>query len=107
MNLSKFYDPNILDPNRESLARLGKNPNTPSERAISFLDTETDGYEKHHTSLVFNTLERIESGHTLDDELTKRLREQTKDVQDHDVYKIVDYDDPSLSSSDDDDDDKN
>ena len=60
MNLSKYYDVDILDPNRESLARLGKSPDTPSERhGISFLDTETDGYEKHHTNLVFNTLERI------------------------------------------------
>ena len=83
MNLSKFYDPNILDPNRESLARLGKNPNTPSERAISFLDAETGEYSKHHTSLVFNTLDRIESRHTLDDELTERLREQTEDIDDN------------------------
>jgi len=82
MNLSKYYDPNILDPNRESLSRLGKNPRSPNERTISFLGTETDRYEKRHTSLVFNTLERIESRHTLDDELTEKLREQTKDIMD-------------------------
>lgn len=84
MNLSKFYDPDILDPNRQSLARLGKNPRSPNERGISFLDTETDGYEKHHTSLVFNTLERIESKHTMSDELTERLREQSDDEEDDD-----------------------
>jgi len=54
MNLSKYYDPDILDPKRESLARLGKSPDTPSERAISFLNTETDGYEKHHIPININ-----------------------------------------------------
>jgi hypothetical protein len=83
MNLSKYYDPDILDPKRESLSRLGNNSDTPSKRGISFLDTETHGYEKHHTSLMFNTLERVESGNTLDDELTERLREQTKNIDKH------------------------
>jgi len=82
MNLSKYYDPDILDPKRESLSRLGKNPDSPSERAISLLDTETDEHEKHHTSLVFNTLERIETKHSMNEELTAKLREQTVNVVD-------------------------
>ena len=109
MNLSQHYDPKILDPNHTSLYHLGKSPDTHTpqgeRRGLSFLNTErTDGIEKHHTNLAFSTLERIETKHTMNDELTQRLREQTKDVQDHDVNKIVDYDDPSLSSSNDDDD---
>ena len=87
MNLSKYYDPNILDPNRESLARLGKNPYTVSERtgdrSFSFLSTKSDEHKKHHSSLVFNTLERIESRHTMDDELTEKLRAQTEDIDDN------------------------
>ena len=46
-------------------------------RSFSFLSTKSGEHEKHHSSLVFNTLERIESRHTLDDELTEKLREQT------------------------------
>lgn len=83
MNLSKHYDPDILDPKHESLSRLGMNPYTPSERSISFLSTETpEDNKKHHANLMFNTLERIESQHTMSDELTEKLRAQTEEEDD-------------------------
>jgi hypothetical protein len=95
MNLSKYYDPEILDPKRESLSRLGKNPNTPSERAISFLDTITTRFDKRNVSTVYNTLERIESGqqYSIDDELTRRLRDQAYDSIDKDIHEDMEEED--------------
>jgi hypothetical protein len=47
MNLSKYYDPETLDPKHESLGRFGKRPDSPSERdSLSFLDTVTDRFDE-------------------------------------------------------------
>ena len=87
MNLSKYYDPAILDPNNNSLSQLGKASLRDSQihhqDRTSLHNTERiEGIEKHHTSLVFSTLERIESKHNMSDELTRKLREQTMNIPD-------------------------
>lgn len=87
MNLSQHYDPDLLDPAHNSLYQLGRtrvrDPNTKQADKPSFLNVErTDPIEKHHTNLVFSTLERIGSKHTMNDELTKLLKEQTEGTGD-------------------------
>jgi hypothetical protein len=88
MNLSKYYDPGTLDPKHESLGRFGKRPDSPRERdSLSLLDTVTTRFDKRNVSTVYNTLERIESGqqYSIDDELTRRLRDQAYDSIDKDI----------------------
>jgi len=88
MSLSKRYDPNDLDPYRQDIGRLTKNTHSSSDRQLkdlSFLNIETIDSQNHHTNLVFDTKERIESLHTIDDELTKRLRELHKVEQNPEI----------------------